>query len=302
MRKDEAYKQGMKDAIDPFKKSIIEDVHQAIKAQDELLEIIIDCIDFGSDDPEEFKKLMNKIRQKAQKPKQFRIAIIYDSKKNEDLADLLRKDLNNRKHSCEIMDYASFKKNAGSIVDYRVFLGNSEKFRERYTKVLYKAYGMRILQLDHSFAVDCDPKYKFSEENKDAFIAYYEKTIRKTLERSHEMKKAINERKRRKQNSDKLGTYAAMEALDKSTDIWEHTSALVTLVLGIPAMLLSMVALLCLIPVGIGEVALKNTVDKLKEANFDKKFIADAQRQILEVKLVDLFLREQLDDIRYINA
>lgn len=301
MRKDEAFKQGMKDALDPFKENM-EEVHREVKDTRELLDAIIDCIDFNSDDHEEFKKLMDEIKRKMKKPKQFRIAIIYDSKENEALADLLRKDLNNRKHSCEMIDYASFKKHAGSIVDYRVFLGNSERFRERNTKVLYKAYGMRILQLDHSFAADYDPKYKFTDENKDAFIAYYEKTIRKTLERSHKMQKAIKERKQRKQNSDTLGTYAAMEAIDKSTDIWEHTPALVTFVLGIPTMLLSMVALLCLFPVGIGEVALKNTVDKLKEANFDKKFIADAQRQILEVKLVDLFLREQIEDIRYLNA
>lgn len=97
--------------------------------------------------------------------------------------------------------------------------------------------------------------------------------------------------------SEPKGTYAVMESLTNSIDFWDDKPAWMTFVLGFPSMLLTLIAMVCMIPVGIGELAFRETVENLREANFDNKFVADAQRQILEVKLVDLFMREQMQDM-----
>ena len=55
--------------------------------------------------------------------------------------------------------------------------------------------------------------------------------------------------------------------------------------------------MVCMIPVSISEITLRATVDNLQESNFDSKFVMDAQRQILVVKLTELFKHDQMRDV-----
>ena len=297
MRKADIYKKGMQDALGPFSEKL-NYVADTVNDTREIVDDIIDCIEWNVDNPEE---LVNNLKAKRKKPKQFRISIVYRGKENEPLADALRKDLNNQNNTCEKVEYTTFTKHIGSLVDYRVYIGNPEKTKAENCQVLYKAYGMTILQWDSSYIVEYDPKHSFTEENKDKFISYYESVISKSLEKSKAAEKALKSRKKRKllnpTGSEPKGTYAAMDALTNSIDFWDDKPSWMTLLLGLPSMLFSLVTMVLLIPVGIGELTLRETVENLREANFDNKFVADAQRQILEVKLVDLFKHEQIRDI-----
>lgn len=308
MRKADAYKKGMQDALDPFGEQIrrvADDVHNV----GEVLDDIIDCIEWNVEDPEELINKLKDAKAKRAKPRQFRISIIYNGKENESFADTLRKDLNNLKNSCEMIDYLNFTKHVGGLVDYRVYIGNLEKVRAENCKVLYKAYGMEILETGSSYVVAYDPKHKFEEADKEKFIAYYEFVINKALERSKEAEKVLKARKKRKASHydplDPQGTYSVWDGAESVVNnimyFWDGMPLWLQIPLGIPSILLSFLAFvvttICLIPVGISEIALRATVDNLREAHFDKKFIAEAQRHILEVKLVDLFRQEQMRGI-----
>lgn len=306
MRKTKTYIHGMQDAQRPFVEPLqqtAENIHDLNNRFDE----IIDCIIWNHDDPEKLIEMLKSKR--ASKPKQFRIAVVYSGKENEDLADALRKDLNNLKNTCQKMDYRSFVKQGSNIVDYRVYIGNPEKEQEEKCKVLYKAYGMRILQIHSSYIADYDPKFHFDATNRERFIEYYESIISESLERSKKAEAALKRRKERMAKSggsiDPTATNAVLDAViqgsENAIDFWDDKPGWMQFVIGIPSALVSIVGafltfVLC-VPAMISEILLRNTIDNLREADFDSKFVADAQQQILEVKIVDLFRLEQSKDI-----
>lgn len=306
MKKSNVYISGMQDALEPFSEQQNNTADRIHDLQDHFNEII-DCIIWNHDDPEKLIEMLK--RKRAGKPKQFRIAIVYSGKENEDLADVLRKDLNNLKNTCQKMDYRSFVKQGSNIVDYRVYIGNPEKEQEEKCKVLYKAYGMRILQNHNSYIVDYDPKFHFDATNRERFIEYYESIISESLERSKKAEAALKRRKERMAKSggsiDPTATNAVLDAViqgsENAIDFWDDKPSWMQFAIGIPTALVSIVGtfltfVLC-VPAMISEILLRNTIDNLREADFDSKFVADAQQQILEVKIVDLFRLEQSKDI-----
>lgn len=303
MKKADAYKKGMQDAMQPFSEKINSqaDALYRLREHIDVFESdIIDCIEWNIDNPADLLQMLKKKQANKTRIKQFRVSVIYAGKENLAFADALRKDLNKQKNTCERVDYATFTKHVGSLVDYRIYIGNPEKTKESDGEIIYKAYGMLILRAGNSYVVEYDPHHTFSAEGKEQFISYYESIISKSLERSKAAEKALKSRKNRKlsnpDGSDPKGTYTVLDSLTNSMDFWDNKPAWMTLTLGLPSMLITLIAMVFMIPVGIGELAFRETVENLREANFDNKFVADAQRQILEVKLVDLFMREQMQD------
>lgn len=305
MKKSNAYITGMQDALLPFSEQQNKTADSVHDFQNHLNEII-DCIIWNHDDPEKLIEILK--RKRASKPKQFRIAIVYSGKENDALAEALRKDLNNQKNTCHKLDYHSFVKKGSNIVDYRVYIGNPEQVKEEKCKVLYKAYGMSILQDNSSYIVNYDPKFHFDSSNKECFIKYYESIISKSLERSKKAEKALQQRKDRMGKSggsiDPVTTNtvldAVMQGTENAVDYWWDKPDWMKIAFGIPTVLVSTVGtiltfVLC-VPVMVSEILLRNTIENLQEADFDSKFVADAQRQILEVKIVDLFKIEQSKD------
>ena len=74
-----------------------------------------------------------------------------------------------------------------------------------------------------------------------------------------------------------------MESMDDKPD-W----------MAIPGTILGGIGLLASIPVVAGELLVKGVVDEMQEKDFDNKFIADAQRRILEEKMIELFPQMQI--------
>lgn len=308
MRKHDIYKKGMKDALDPFSQEL-DEIKDKVNDTSQMLDDIIDCIDWNLDNLEELVNNLKAKKNNRNSPRRFNISIIYNGKENEDLAGTIKTDLDNLKNACKILDYKRFSKDSGGLVDYRIFLGISPNIGNKESQVLYKAYGMSILQMDGSYWVDYNAKYEFEESEKERFISYYETIIDKCLKKSKAAEKALNTRKIRKsQKGDPLEPKISDTVSDniigvfnKGLDFWDDKPYPVTLLLGIPSMIASIFAaclsFIALVPVAISEIALRATVDGLREANFDKAFVANAQRQILEVKLSDLVIQEQLRDM-----
>lgn len=308
MRKSEIYKKGMKDVLEPFGKEM-DDIKDRVGETSDLLDDFIDCIEWNVNDPEELVNNLKAKKNKRAKLRRFKISIIYDGKENEEFSGTLKTDLDNLKNACKILDYKRFSKDSGGLVDYKIFLGISPDIGNKESQVLYKAYGMNILQMEDSYWVDYNAKYKFEESEKERFISYYESTINKCLKKSKDAEKALKLRKKRKlKNADPLEpmvTNSALNAIEKaynqSLEFWDDKPYLLTLVLGVPSVITSLLACvfsaLALVPVCISEMVLRATVEGLKEAGFDNTFVAKAQRQILEVKLIDLIRQEQLRDM-----
>ena len=309
MRKSEIYKKGMKDVLEPFGKEM-DDIKDRVGETSDLLDDFIDCIEWNVNDPEELVNNLKAKKNKRAKLRRFKISIIYDGKENEEFSGTLKTDLDNLKNTCKILDFKSFSKDSGGLVDYRIFLGTiPPSGGNNNSQVLFKAYGMTIIQLDGSYWVDYNAKYKFEESEKERFISYYESTITNCLKKSKNAEKALKMRKKRKSKTDdplepKVSN-SALDAIERAAnqffEFWDDKPAPLVLVLGIPSMLSSLLvvglSMLALIPVCISEIAFRATVEGLREASFDNTFVAKAQRQILEVKLIDLIRQEQLRDM-----
>lgn len=314
MNKADIYIKGMQDGMRPFEEKVnaqadkLRDVAENLGKQ---MDDVIDAIEWNNkfDDPEEIIKLLKEKKLNLKKLKQFKISIIYNDKENEEFAETLRKALNDQKHSCEQKEYSDFKKHVGSSVDYRIYIGNPEKVKEERKEEIYNAYGMKILAHKDDYIVVYDKKYDFTDSEKEKFILYYESVISKVLEKSKKAKKALKERKERREKNPDPGepdmTYKVLELLEEklesSLDFWDDKPEWMSVVLGIPHKVLLAAAMLiggiCLIPVGVGEIIFDITLDGLKEADFDGKFVGDAQKQILEVKILEIFKHKQMEDI-----
>lgn len=293
MRKEAYYKKGMKDGLAPFKEEL--DFNgQKIDDLDKKMDDVIDLIKWNNQykNPEKLAKLLKEKRSKE--IKKYRISIIYSGTSDQSLADALRKDLNNLNHSCELLRYQEFKRTGGSLADYRVYIGNLENRKERNCKTLYQAYGIKILASNCELILTYNPNISFSDTGKENFISYCETIENEALEMSDSAQNALKDRKYRKRNNpDPMNTKVS----DKMADgIWKYMDSMEDKPdwMAIPGIILGGIGLLASIPVVAGELLVKGVVDEMQEKDFDNKFIADAQRRILEVKMIELFPQMQI--------
>ena len=307
MKKVDFYKKGAQDAFRPIKEGLderYEDLTEEIAELREWTDDVIDCIEWNNK-LTNYEDIVNLLKvKKSKKIKKYKISIIYEDKKYLSFVENLRKNLNAQKNSCEQIGYSEFKKQARCSVDYRIYIGNPEKIKEEETKVLYKAYGMEISSKETEIVVTYNPKYVFSDLEKESFIQHYKNIISYSLERSKKAQKALKSREKRKSDPD----YCEAKSTERLVNIFENSfdnildniegkPMWIQIPIMIPTFIAHVVGLISLIPFGVGEILFRATLDGLQEFSFDLKFVEDAQKQILEVKLLEFFKNEQTKDI-----
>ena len=217
--------------------------------------------------------------------------------------------MNKQGNSAYTTTYAKFKKELTGTSEYNIFIQDSEKLITEKTKQLFSAYGCSIYLDNHNLIVTYNGK--IDDYDREQFIKYYTMIVGSALQigkNAHKAEKALKKRK----NTKEIELTSTMEKImdwaeniqDNALDISD--SMLKFGVFGLlPAAITAIVGsafsigiLLLDIPFGLSEMAMKSVINGLKNKEFDSKFVAEAQRQILEIKICEFISTEQIKNAR----
>ena len=260
--KNKKYIQGMKDCASPFK---------------DILEEIAD----DKDDIQKLQKIFSS--RKAKKLMKIyisdhhvKVKIIKDSKK-EQISDVLRKALNQRKFDCSVSSYQDYQIKGRQGAHYVIFIDDPENIIDEKTKEVYRDnFGCKILKKnDMFFIIQNEQKHI----NQESFLKYYEETIEPIAENER-----LNQALRKKSVIDEDSK--AMKYLNKiSEDSDKNLSLAIMELIGFLTPLTFTLAM--------GEVTFHTIITELKKDKVDKEIIAEAQRQILLIKATDIMEKER---------
>lgn len=266
------------------------------KSVDNLTDTVLEIIDFIQATPEQREHLLKLLKSKHKKelkPKSFSIKIVFENEEDSETVNNLRKTLNKQKNSAFFLNYEEFKKHNKDKSDYTVFFGNPDEITSENETVIYSAYGCKILKLDDFTIVATYTKIPDMDSYREEFIEYYTNLTNKALNKKSE--KALNKRFKQK--------ILNMNVSNKYLETWENIAdsivgnslpelpGILVAIAGLPFIL--MMGLLA-IPIGLSEAVVDTVVQSLRDSNFDKKFVSDAQRHILQIKICEFFTNEQI--------
>lgn len=231
-----------------------------------------------------------------------KIAITYSNKENAELAKSIAKDLKTYLYDTDCKK-APIEREIKS--NWRIIVCDKNELpEEKDEEILYKYCGMILLQKERKIFVYADGGKGIKESERDKLICEYEEVIKLGLEKKEEAKKRLDQWKEDHKEDpvnsklfdkilNKMGNLVdkSFEKLDKLPD-W------LNIIIGIPTLLVELVLMvvggfLFALPAGISEIAFKATVEGLKSSKFSKKFVRDAQEQIVRVRMYDFFKNER---------
>lgn len=306
--------EGMKIVLHPFEEEMKKMKRDRVIEKQDLdsfLDDIIDVIELNNKckDDKEIKEMLKNKRLKKAEPKRYTVSVIYENDNDIGFAESIRQDLNNKKNACGVKNHKSFRNDPGAPVDFRLFINCDKPGNGTEADVIYKAYGMCVFLKKDGYGIIFNPDHNFSDSEKAEFIKYYEKVLSKALYQSEQAKKALLKRKKHLNTHTEgyetkfsSGILSKMEeTFYNSLDFFDNKGIIGELI-SIPVALIEFViftvsTLLFVAPLGVTEILINATVDNLKEKSFESKFVADAQKQILQVKISELFANLQMEDI-----
>lgn len=256
------------------------------------------------------KELLEKLlrdKEMQMEPARYKTTVVFCNKDDGDLANALRTDLRKAKNDCGMLKFAEFKKHGAGKTDFVIYVGNPEKAEVgNRDDLLYEAFGCRIFKSGEDLIAEYDSKVALDEEDRTAFIRYYKETLEEALPSKDQAKIARKtKRYERQQNTRKnrgdtplmQGIFAFVE--NRLDDIimadlpkWVQVPAVIAY---IPAVFASLIVA---IPVGISEVIINTTIDEMQDNSFDGVFLAKAQRQLLQVKILEYIKNKQIQNSR----
>ncbi len=289
------------------------------KSNDEVAEILDDVVTYATLSDEsaketflnDFKEKRERMKNAPKDPAKFKISTIYDKKRDEELADNLRKSLANYSHSTNISSYKTYKKEINAVPDYKIFIGNPDNI---VGTNVFSEYGCKIQRNDTSIIATYDEDSNEVKNNKEDFIKYYTTLTEKITKDKTELRKIALENEKEleliknkkkvdeKRDTDTPAPFAdkilnkvdelANKALDYADD---HLPLPLQIATGAAGLASLITAGVVSISVGIAEFPSRMIIEELQDSNFDNKFIAEAQRHILLIKLCEFIANEQCE-------
>lgn len=311
------YSRGMKDGAEPFNVFFNEkaenmrqnnqNINEKIDSINESIYDIIDLIEMDDSQRADFINELKSRNKKKIKPAKFNIKIISSHKSDSEFAENLRKSFHNQGNTCYINNINEFKNKPTGIADYNIFIRDVDKLIDESSTKIFSAYGSEIY-VNNNRDIIATYNSKIEDKERDAFISYYSNLAQKVESTSNQAKKASNALKKRPKTKFFVEDEMCLKISDFATDVQDKSLETADKLLEftgflglIPAFLLAIIGtissigiLLLDIPFGISEVIVKSTINELKNSNFDKSFVGEAQRQILQIKLCEYISTEQL--------
>lgn len=256
------------------------------------------------------KELLEKLlrdKEMQMEPARYKTTVVFCNKDDGDLANALRTDLRKAKNDCGMLEFDEFKKHGAGKMDFVIYVGNPEKAEVgNCDDLLYEAFGCRIFKSGEDLIAEYDSKVALDEEDRTAFICYYKETLEEALPSKDQAKIARKtKRYERQQNTrKKRGDTPLMQGIftfveNRLDDIimadlpkWAQIPAVLAY---IP---FAFASILVAIPVGISEAIINATVEEIQDNSFDGVFLAKAQRQLLQVKILEYVKNKQIQNSR----
>lgn len=252
------YIQGMIDGAKPFRE-ILEEVADGKNDLQELANIL---------SQRQYKKLL-KIYF-SDHPVKIKIV---QSDKKDIISDDLRKVLSQRKFDVSVSTYQNYQIYGRQNAQYVIFIGNSEKVE--HTKEVYEdAYGCKILKHKDMFFI---MQYEDKDINQKSFLKYYEKMI-EPIEKNEKLKQALHQKGL---IDEKSKTEKWLDKISEDLDTNLFVAGL------------ELMGVLTSLPTCLGEVVFHTVTTELKKSKADKEIIAQAQKQILIIKAMEIMEKER---------
>lgn len=232
----------------------------------------------------------------------YRIEIRY-GKEDAKAIKLLRASLENRQNICYPQEIIKGKHPQSSEYDFIIDFGDNEASQQALSfgkqNTLFDVYGCTIVSPEGSNTYVLKYNPEFEGYSRDEFIAFYKQTclandgvrysVAKTMAEKQEKKKP---RKWRLWEKISDLPQKMMNKLDEIDDN-KIGGVLLKLASLVPVFVVGMVSFAMSFVVAIPEELAQERIEKLQESNFDKAFIAEAQKDILTVKMSEIILHEQ---------
>lgn len=320
------YTKGIMDGAKPFEniydakaKEMSEkykDVKGAMEDTQEVVMAVLDLLELPEGERKEFmKSVKKKWSKKKFEPPKYDIKIVFKKEEDQEMVDNLRSAMSSSGHSVSLKEYSDYSRQTYGKADYIFFIDKPEKEIVDWEDAdrIYSAYGCEIIKTDinscKNVLLTYDENYDFDECRED-FIQYYRNQLKKIKRESKEAKKAAKaleerkERERKKQIGKKEGRLgkhmdSVFNSLDKMADKMLDWPAMFQVGAAISVLALAGISMLVVqLAETMEEVAesLKDLSDKIADSNFDKRFVAEAQRQILAIKMIEFMERQCLEN------
>lgn len=272
----------------------------------EILYEVIDLISLPDEEKEEYKKYIREKRNQVKKPRQFKIKIVKNDLDVEDtnLVNHLRKALEKLGNSAHIKNYMEYKHLESDIVDYTIFIGDSDKIVDNSWKKIYDAFGCVISIKGGQIVAKYDKYYTISK-CRNQFILYYKNTVECALKKG-KYETEIEKLLKKREDNTKSKKISKLEEISIKTqkDMQEYFDDpdnfrfkhLPKMLYRVPYIYFR--HLLVYIPLAFAEDVLMKPIRDLRDFSLDSKIVSKMLRNIILIKLVEFIHNEQIKHLK----
>lgn len=327
------YSKGMQDGANPFVDYFSDksaemserqkDIEENIENLREDFDLFFDYIEIPEEDKTFFlEESLRKRKSRKRKATKFNLKLVYQDKKDMEMVTSIKSIMSKCGNGVIVEKYEDYKKNTKGTADCIFFIGNDASEEDDWIEAdkIYDYYGCEIKKVEvhgcENILVLHDEKFDFAD-HKDDFIQYYESQVNKIKSESKEtnrMKKALEKREKLKAEKGKISkevekwTDSFMDrtvnskVLDKMEDLAEQEGLIGKIgeigygALVIGAVIGSVIVEISGLLYGMIDDSL---ADAIMESDFKKEIVAEAQRQLLSIKVVEYMERKMLEDVEY---
>lgn len=325
------YSKGMQDGANPFVDYFSDksaemserqkDIEENIENLREDFDLFFDYIEIPKEDKTFFlEESLRKRKSRKRKATKFNLKLVYQDKKDMEMVTSIKSIMSKCGNGVIVEKYEDYKKNTKGTADCIFFIGNDASEEDDWIEAdkIYDYYGCEIKKVEvhgcENILVLHDEKFDFAD-HKDDFIQYYESQVNKIKSESKEtnrMKKALEKREKLKAEKGKISkevekwTDSFMDrtvnskVLDKMEDLAEQEGLIGKIgEIGYGALVIGAVigSVIVEIPGLLYGMIDDSLADAIMESVFKKEIVAEAQRQLLSIKVVEYMERKMLEDV-----
>lgn len=270
---------------------------------DKILSILTDKLEKNTDVMHSDNILKDKVlsalkqQKNAKSNMSFKIHIVYGGDANKNMAMNLRKSFINNGNVATMSDFETYKTTVSEIPDYYIFINHPEDELPNDMYQFLNKYGCEISMSGRYVHLKYDENY-CAGKNITAFVDYYKDVVNNAYENQEEIRKIRSECLRAQRRANKK--YDSLQLIEKFrgfVDSFLYKMDKIPAWCSIPVVILSLpiiaISGFSLIPIELTKASTEMIVDSLKDKNYDKKYFAIAQQQILSIKVLEYFTKLQ---------
>lgn len=325
------YSKGMQDGAKPFEDYFNvkseetfqrhKDIEESIESLQETFDLFLDYIEMPEEDKKVFlEESLGKRKNRKKKFHKFNLKLIYQNKEDKEMVENIKSIMSKCGNGVIVERYEDYKKKTIGQADIIFFICSEVTEKNEWIKAekIYDYYGCEIKKIKvhgcENILILYNEKFDFAD-HKDDFIHYYESQINKIKRESKEtkrMKKALEKRKKLKAEKGKISKEVGKwtdsfmdrtldsEVMDKMEDLAEQEGLIGKIgEIGYGALVIGAFigSVIVVIPGLLYGMIDDSLADAIMESDFKTEIVAEAQRQLLSIKVIEYMERKMLEEV-----